>query len=285
MSSTPHLSSATRSIAHAEREPGHRVGVVADRFEDGGMHHAAAKDLEPTGALAHRAAGALAADALNVDFGAWLRVRERSSAGSERPVPSPNSAAAIDVSVPLRSASVIPLADDQSLHLMKHRRVREIEIVAPIHRPDRDQPHRRIVALHVPNLHRRGVRSQQRERLRRAAAPCRDSHLRGEPNRSAQPGSRAARPRRSSTCWTIGSWLLAPSVDGGSGFGQIERVLHVASRMLGRHVERFEVVVVVLDLGPFENLVAQTREDGADLVANQAERMAKPKRRRETRAA
>ena len=42
---------------------------------------------------------------------------------------------------------------------------------------------------------------------------------------------------------------------------QVERVLHVARGMVRRHVERFEVVVVVLDLRAFEHLVAQARED------------------------
>ncbi len=57
------------------------------------------------------------------------------------------------------------------------------------------------------------------------------------------------------------------------GHLQVQRVLHVARRMLLRHVERFEVVVVVLDLAALEHLVAEAREDGADLVADQAERM------------
>ena len=56
-------------------------------------------------------------------------------------------------------------------------------------------------------------------------------------------------------------------------FREIERVLHVARRMVGRHVERFEVVVVVLDLGAFEHLIAETREDLLHLLADEAERM------------
>ena len=56
--------------------------------------------------------------------------------------------------------------------------------------------------------------------------------------------------------------------------GEIERVLHVARRMLGRHVERFEVVVVVFDLGAFEHLIAQAREDRLDLLAHDRQRMA-----------
>ena len=44
--------------------------------------------------------------------------------------------------------------------------------------------------------------------------------------------------------------------------------------MLGRHVERFEVVVVVLDFGAFEHLVAHAREDRLDLLADDRQRMA-----------
>ena len=43
--------------------------------------------------------------------------------------------------------------------------------------------------------------------------------------------------------------------------GEVERVLHVARGMLRRHVERFEVVVVVLELGPFDDEEAHARED------------------------
>ena len=47
--------------AHAEREAGDLLRVVADRFEHGRMHHAAAEDLEPAGLLADAAAAAAAA--------------------------------------------------------------------------------------------------------------------------------------------------------------------------------------------------------------------------------
>ena len=53
--------------------------------------------------------------------------------------------------------------------------------------------------------------------------------------------------------------------------------------MLGRHVERFEVVVVVFDLGAFEHLIAQAREDGLDLLAHDRQRMAMADLRRAAR--
>ena len=51
--------------------------------------------------------------------------------------------------------------------------------------------------------------------------------------------------------------------------------------MLRRHVERFEVVIVVFDLRAFEDLITETREDRADFVTDQTDRMAKSQRRRE----
>ena len=54
---------------------------------------------------------------------------------------------------------------------------------------------------------------------------------------------------------------------------EIQRVLHVARGVIGRHVQRFEVVEVVLDLGSFENLVAHVGEDVLDLLADLHQRM------------
>ena len=49
--------------------------------------------------------------------------------------------------------------------------------------------------------------------------------------------------------------------------------------MLRRHVERFEVVVIVFDLGAFEDLVAEAREDLDHFIADQTERMTMPELR------
>ncbi len=48
--------------------------------------------------------------------------------------------------------------------------------------------------------------------------------------------------------------------------GDEQRVLRVARRMVRRKVERLEIVVVGLDLGPFADGVAHRLEDGDDLV-------------------
>ena len=54
---------------------------------------------------------------------------------------------------------------------------------------------------------------------------------------------------------------------------EVEGVLHVARRVVGRHVERLEAVVVVLDLGAVEDLVAHRHEDVLELLAHGGERM------------
>ena len=58
------------------------------------------------------------------------------------------------------------------------------------------------------------------------------------------------------------------------GAVEVERVLHVPRGMLGWHVERFEVVVVVLRLGSLQNLEPETSEDLFDLFPKDRERMA-----------
>ena len=69
------------------------------------------------------------------------------------------------------------------------------------------------------------------------------------------------------------------SVAGDAGRGahrrrEVQRVLHVARGMLRRHVERFEVVVVVLELGAFDDEEAEAREDRFDALAQERQRMA-----------
>ena len=54
---------------------------------------------------------------------------------------------------------------------------------------------------------------------------------------------------------------------------QVERVLHVASRVVRRHVEGLEAVVVVFHLGPVVDLVAHAHEDVFELFTDERERM------------
>ena len=52
------------------------------------------------------------------------------------------------------------LVDHEAFDLVKHRRVRDVVIVA-IHAPRRDHRERRLAREHRADLHRRGVRAQQ----------------------------------------------------------------------------------------------------------------------------
>ena len=58
-----------------------------------------------------------------------------------------------------------------------------------------------------------------------------------------------------------------------TGAARYKRVLHVARGMLGRHVERFEVVVVVFELVAFDDEKPEAGEDGFDALAQDGERM------------
>src|SRR4051812_20618029 len=66
--------------ADAERKPADLLRVIADRFEDGRMHHAAAENFEPAGLFADRTAATGAATARDVDLGARLGIRKEARA-------------------------------------------------------------------------------------------------------------------------------------------------------------------------------------------------------------
>src|SRR5262249_54341835 len=51
-------------------------GIVTYGFENRRMHHAASAELNPSGFLAHLAAGSVALPAADVDFGTRFGVRE-----------------------------------------------------------------------------------------------------------------------------------------------------------------------------------------------------------------
>src|SRR6185295_6737450 len=214
---------------HAEREAGVLLGVVADGLEHRRVHHAAAENLEPSRLLARAAPRAAARAAADVDLGARLGVGEE--AGTQPHLHVAEERPQHRFERPLQVRERDPLADDEPLELLEHRRVTEIEVVAAVDAPGHDDAHRRRERLHVADLHRRRVRAQQR----------RGAHLRVG-HAPAVRAPRAADDRRV----------------------EVERVLHVARGMIGRHVERLEVVEVVLDLRAFENLVAHVREDVLD---------------------
>ena len=112
-----------------------------------------------------------------------------------------------------------PSPTASAFDLAERRRVRQVEVVAAIDAARHDDADRRLVRLHVADLHRRGVRPQQRAHVVGAAGLASDR-------------------RR-----------------------EIQRVLHVARGMLGRHVQRVEAVPLVFDLRAFDDGEAHARED------------------------
>ena len=64
---------------------------------------------------------------------------------------------------------------------------------------------------------------------------------------------------------------------------EVQRVLHVARGMLRRHVERFEVVVIVLELRPLDDQETHAEEDRLDALAQERQRMPVPEERRASR--
>src|SRR5947199_4044774 len=118
--------------ADAPREAGVLLGIVADRLEHGGVHHAAAQDLDPAASFAHRAAGAVARPAADVHFGARLGVREEAWPQPDaRALAEHVAAEGEERALEIRERN--PFADDEPLHLREVRRVRQIEIVSAIH--------------------------------------------------------------------------------------------------------------------------------------------------------
>src|SRR5476651_1498456 len=155
--------------ADAPREAGVFLRVVAHRLEHRRVDHAAAEDFDPAALLAHRAADAVARPAADVHFGARLRVREEA-----RTEPQPRllaeHVAREGEQRPLQVRQRDPFADDEPFHLREHRRVRQIQIVAAVHAPRHDDTDRRLVRLHVADLHRGRVRPQHRADERRRIA-------------------------------------------------------------------------------------------------------------------
>jgi hypothetical protein len=109
--------------------------------------------------------------------------------------------------------------------------VREIEVVAAIDAAGHDDPDRRLVRLHVANLHGGGVGAEQ------------------------------------------GAAIVGPAAIALNRPGEVEGVLHVARRVLGRHVQRVEAVPLVLDLRPLDDGEAHAREDLLHPVAHDGQRM------------
>ena len=169
--------------------------------------------------------------ASTIHFGARLGIREE--AGSQADLHVAEQGAHHRFERALQVTERDSLADHEPFELLEHRRVAQVEVVAPIDAAGDDDADRRLEGLHVADLHRRGVRAKQR-----GGADLRVGYV------AAMRAPRPAGDRRV----------------------EVQRVLHVARGMIRRHIERFEVVEVVLDLGALEDLVAHVREDVLDVA-------------------
>ena len=160
-----------RSMPMPHAKPVNCLRVVSDGLEDRRVHHAAAAQLDPAGLLAHRTAGAVALPAAEIDFRARLRIREEARTETHAHVRREHLARERQqraFQIGQRQA----FADGQPLDLSEGRRVRQVQVVASIDAAGHDDANRRLMRLHVANLHRRGMRAQQRARraLRRVPA-------------------------------------------------------------------------------------------------------------------
>src|SRR5688572_16781987 len=152
--------------AHAEREAGYLLGIVADELEHRRIDHAGAEDFQPARRLAYPAAltglarTAAAADhALNVDLRAGLGKREEARTESDGELAAEDLAQEMSQHT-FQVGKRDGIVDHEPFDLMEHRRVRRVVVVA-IDRAGHDDLQRRPAALHGADLHRRGVRSQQ----------------------------------------------------------------------------------------------------------------------------
>ena len=163
---------------------------------------------------------AAAAEAGDVDLDARLGEREEVRADADVAVGAEDRPGERQQR-PVEVGEGDPLADRQALDLVEHRRVGGVGVAA-VDAPGNDDEDRRLLRLHPADLHRRGVGAQE--------------HV-------ARAGRH--RQRRAVGADELGVGAERARVD-------VEGVLEQPRRMPGRVVERGEVVVVVLDLGPLE---------------------------------
>ena len=160
---------------HSEREPRVLLRVPADELVEVGIDHARAAHLDPSGVLADRAAGAAALEARHV--GLHRRLREGEVVRAEADLTVGPVQLAHDVEErPLQVCHGDPLVDHEALELVEDREVSGVDGVAPVDATDREHVDRRPLVLHLVDLRRRGLGTQQRrvvEVERRARRACR----------------------------------------------------------------------------------------------------------------
>ena len=140
------------------------VAVLAHVLEDVRVDLAGAEDLDPALALAHRAARAvaqeavLAVEARDVDLDPRLGEREEVRAQADLALVAEDRAGERQQRA-LQVGERDVLVDREALDLVELRRVRRVAVAAVDAAGDDDVERRRVL-LHRADLHRRGVRAQ-----------------------------------------------------------------------------------------------------------------------------
>src|SRR5262249_5210324 len=115
------------------------------------LHHSAAKTFEPVVTMAE-ADLAFVPAALDVDFEGWLGKRKERRPEPHFHVVDLEKRLAELRKNPLQMAEMGAFVDDQTLNLMKHRRVRLVA-VAPVGAAGANHPERRLLPQHGAYLH------------------------------------------------------------------------------------------------------------------------------------
>src|SRR5260370_11976866 len=138
------------------------VGIEPAIAQHVGMHHAAAENLHPILALAESDL-AFVALALDIDLERRLRERKERRAKTHLDLIDLEERLAEFLQDPFQMAEVGALVDDEPLDLVEHGRVGLIA-VASIGAAGDDNPNRRLLCQHGPDLHRLGIMSNHHPR-------------------------------------------------------------------------------------------------------------------------
>src|ERR1039458_4481724 len=128
----PELEQTRALDAHAEGEALVLVGIVLDRAHHVGVDHSAAEHFGPSGMLADRASGAVAKDAMHVEFGARLGEWKITGAKTDRSRAEKRAREFGQHALEMRHRDTPAFIDHETLDLREHRRAAHRQVVAPI---------------------------------------------------------------------------------------------------------------------------------------------------------
>ncbi|RMO19822.1 hypothetical protein ALQ47_05273 [Pseudomonas cichorii] len=140
---------------HAESKALELFRVDAGHAQHVRVDHSAAHDFQPAGLLADATALAAAHHAFHIDFSGRLGEREERRTETHRQFFLEEHAQELfDGAFQIRKVDIA--VDQQAFDLVEHRRVGDIRITA-VYTTRADDADRRLLRLHGPHLHRRGV--------------------------------------------------------------------------------------------------------------------------------